>query len=62
VCAQHAARLGVKNRFMPRELAASVLPALEMHCFVDQMARTSRHPYAATEQLDKNEAKPMKWA
>jgi hypothetical protein len=28
VCAQHAARLGVKNRLMPRELAASVLPAL----------------------------------
>jgi hypothetical protein len=26
-CAQHAARLGVKNRLMPRELAASVLPA-----------------------------------
>jgi hypothetical protein len=25
VCAQHAARLGVKNRLMPLELAASVL-------------------------------------
>jgi hypothetical protein len=23
VCAQHAARLGIKNRLMPRELAAS---------------------------------------
>jgi hypothetical protein len=28
VCAQHAAGLGVKNRLMPRELAASVLQAL----------------------------------
>jgi hypothetical protein len=28
VCAQHAARLGVKNRLMPRELAASVPRAL----------------------------------
>jgi hypothetical protein len=27
VCAQHAARHGVKNRLLPRELAASVLPA-----------------------------------
>jgi hypothetical protein len=30
VCAQDAARLGVKNRLMPRELAASVLPALDL--------------------------------
>jgi hypothetical protein len=31
VCTQHTARLGVKNRLMPRELAAVVLPALVHH-------------------------------
>jgi hypothetical protein len=38
VCAQHAARVGVESRLMPRELAASVLPALElMHIQISYM-------------------------
>jgi hypothetical protein len=38
VCAQHAARLGVKNRLMPGELATSVLPALVSDLKIIQQA------------------------
>jgi hypothetical protein len=42
VCAQHAARLGVKNRLMPRELAASVLPAFRAG-FLQRFFRDGRN-------------------
>jgi hypothetical protein len=45
VCAQHAAKLGVENRLMPRELVASVLPVLDNnnYSFINLNKNTKLH-------------------